>query len=84
MQLYIRDVASSLMRPAKVLKGSQKVDIKAGETKTVSFELSTAELSFYDPVKKPQRVAELGEFEVLIGGSSRDIRTRACFSLKNS
>ena len=82
VQLYIHDVASSLVRPYKELKGFQKVHLEAGETKMVDFELSADALSFYDPEKK-QWVAEAGEFEVLIGASSRDIKASALFILND-
>lgn len=81
VQLYVHDVESSLVRPAKELKGFNKIDLKPGETKTVGFALDKKELSFYDPDLR-QWVAEPGEFEVLIGSSSRDIRARASFSLR--
>ncbi len=82
VQLYIRDVDSSLVRPVKELKGFQKVYLDVGETKTVYFDLGMDALSFYEPDGK-QWVAEAGDFEVLIGGSSRDIRARACFRLND-
>jgi len=82
VQLYIRDMESSLERPAKELKGLQKISLDAGEVKTVQFYITTDALSFYDPSKK-RWVAEAGEFEVLIGSSSRDIRSRAIFTLND-
>jgi beta-glucosidase len=81
IQLYIHDVDSSLARPPKELKGFRKVFLKPGETKKVSFTLDKRSLSFYDPDKK-QWMAEPGEFEVLVGSSSRDIRSTASFQLK--
>ncbi len=83
VQLYVKDVESSLMRPEKELKGFQKVALKAGETKTVDFRLDQAALSFYDPKQKGW-AAEAGEFEILVGSSSQDIRATATFSLKSS
>jgi beta-glucosidase len=80
VQLYVRDVESSLVRPEKELKAFEKVALKPGETKTVGFTLGEDALSFYDPSRK-QWVAEAGEFKVLIGSSSRDIRARGSFSL---
>jgi beta-glucosidase len=80
VQLYVWDVASSLIRPPKELKGFQKINLKPGETKTVEFTLGEEELSFYDPERK-QWVAEPGEFEIMLGSSSRDIRARALFQL---
>ncbi len=80
VQLYIRDVASSSERPFKELKGFQKVALQKGETKTVAFDIEIEDLSFYDPVKK-RWIAEAGEFEVMVGSSSRDIRQHARFTL---
>ncbi len=81
VQLYINDIESGLVRPAKELKGFAKVDLTPGETKTASFVLDRRDLSFYDPDQK-QWVAEPGEFEVLVGSSSRDIRASASFTLR--
>ena len=80
VQLYICDVASSLERPIKELKGFQKVALKEGETKTVAFDIKIEDLSFYYHQKK-KWVAESGEFEVMVGSSSRDIRQHARFTL---
>ena len=80
VQLYIHDVASSLERPLKELKGFQKVALKEGETKSVVFKIGIEDLSFYDSMKKLW-TAEAGEFEVMVGSSSRDIRQHARFTL---
>lgn len=79
VQLYIRDVASSLMRPEKELKAFAKVALEPGETKTVTFTLDWEALSFYDPARK-QWVVEPGEFKVLVGSSSRDIHLTGHFT----
>lgn len=71
VQLYIRDCYSSVVRPLKELKGFQKVFLNPGETKTVSFEIHENDLMFYNLEMK--RVAEPGDFEIMIGNSSRDI-----------
>ena len=81
MQLYISDLKSSLPRPLKELKGFDKVYLKAGESKDVSITIDKSALSFFDPVKHDW-VAEPGEFEVLVGSSSSDIRTKTKFTLK--
>ncbi len=81
IQLYVRDLASSLPRPFKELKGFKKVALAAGESKTVILELDERALSFYDPYQS-RWVAEPGDFEVLIGSSSNDIRARADFRLE--
>ncbi len=81
IQLYVSDAKSSLPRPPKELKGFAKVDLKPGEAGTVTFSLDERALAFYDPHRK-KWVAEPGEFELLVGSSSRDIRLRAKFELK--
>ena len=73
VQLYIHDVVSTSTRPVKELRGFQKVDIKAGESKTVTFELSTEDLKYYD--HELQYVCEPGDFEIMIGPNSRDVNT---------
>ena len=80
VQLYVRDVQSSLTRPPKELKGFAKLDLKPGESQTVTFTLDERALSFYDPYRK-RWVAEPGEFEILAGASSRDIRLSGKFTL---
>jgi beta-glucosidase len=80
VQLYVSDKASSLPRPPKELKDFKKINLKPGEQKTVVFELNQRAFSFYDPARKLW-VAEPGEFEMLIGSSSRDIRQKALFTM---
>ena len=72
VQLYIRDVVGSITRPVKELKGFQKIDLKAGESKTVSFKITTDDLKFYNGDLKYDW--EPGQFIVMIGGNSRDVR----------
>lgn len=79
VQLYIRDLVGSITRPVKELKGFQKVSLKAGESKTISFNISENDLKFYNSDLK--FVAEPGDFQVFIGTNSRDVKT-AFFSLK--
>ena len=69
------------MRPEKELKGFAKVELAAGETKSVKFEIEKEALSFFDD-KQHCWVAEPGEFEALIGAASDDIRTSVSFTLK--
>ncbi|MBC7248812.1 MAG: glycoside hydrolase family 3 C-terminal domain-containing protein [Anaerolineae bacterium] len=83
VQLYVRDVAASLMRPEKELKGFAKVFLEPGETKTVTLTLNRESLAYYDDLAQ-QWVAEAGEFEVLVGSSSRDIHASARFTLKTT
>ncbi|UOB17143.1 beta-glucosidase BglX [Abyssalbus ytuae] len=68
VQLYIRDMEGSVTRPVKELKGFQKVEIKKGETKTVTFELTPQDLKFYN--SQLDFVVEPGEFQVFVGGNS--------------
>lgn len=79
VQLYIRDEEASVPRPDKELKGFQKLFLKAGQTGQVEFRITSAELSFYD-VGTMSWKAEKGDFEVLLGSSSRDIRLSAVFT----
>ncbi|MBR2115545.1 MAG: glycoside hydrolase family 3 C-terminal domain-containing protein [Alistipes sp.] len=81
VQLYIADKEASVMRPEKELKGFAKVELAAGETKSVKFEIEKEALSFFDD-KQHCWVAEPGEFEALIGAASDDIRTSVIFTLK--
>ncbi|NVO31712.1 beta-glucosidase BglX [Hymenobacter lapidiphilus] len=74
-QLYLRDLVGSISRPVKELKGFQKVMLKKGETRTLTFRLNPADLSFYNT--DLQFVAEPGDFEVMVGGNSRDVQTAA-------
>ncbi|MBL0199834.1 MAG: beta-glucosidase BglX [Chitinophagaceae bacterium] len=72
VQLYIRDVVGSVTRPVKELKGFQKIAIKAGETKTVSFSISPNDLKFYNYDLKYDW--EAGDFEIMIGTNSKDVK----------
>jgi beta-glucosidase len=72
VQLYIRDVVGSVTRPVKELKGFQKIMLKAGETKTVSFSISPDDLKFYNYDLKYDW--EAGDFDIMIGGNSRDVK----------
>jgi len=81
VQLYVRDLESNLMRPEKELKAFAKVSLEPGQTKTVTLALNRESLACYDDGEQ-QWVAEAGEFEVLIGRSSRDIRASARFTLQ--
>ena len=72
VQLYIHDIYATSTRPVKELKGFQKVDIKAGETKTVEFTLTAEDLSYYN--HDLQWVCESGDFEIMVGPNSRDTK----------
>jgi beta-glucosidase len=79
VQLYLRDLVGSIARPVKDLKDFKKVALKVGESKTIEFTIDIEKLSFYN--QKLQWVAEPGDFEVMIGASSRDIRLKDNFEL---
>ena len=81
VQVYLRDVQSHLMRPEKELRAFDKVALEPDETRTITFTLDEEALSYYDPALK-RWVAEAGEFQVLVGSSSRDIRLAASFNFK--
>ena len=70
MQMYIRDKISSVTRPVKELRGFKKVSLKPKETKTVSLEIKPEQLAFHNIDMK--FVVEPGEFEIMVGNSSRD------------
>ncbi len=79
-QVYVRDVESSLPRPFKELKGFRKVQLKPGEKQTVSISLTRNAFAFYDPGRRGW-LAEKGDFRIMVGGSSRDIRLEGNFRL---
>ena len=79
VQLYIHDVYASVSRPVKELKGFSRVTIEPGQIRTVSFKLTNKELSLWDINMK--FVVEPGDFEIMIGSSSNDIRAKGKFSV---
>ncbi len=78
VQLYIRDLVGSVTRPVRELKGFQKISLKKGETKNVSFEISSDDLKFYTLDMKYE--AEAGQFNVFVGGNS-DTNNKVSFEL---
>lgn len=78
VQLYIRDIAGSVVRPVKELKGFQKIFLKKGESKEIKFPVGVDDLRFYND--KLQFIFEPGEFKIFIGGNSRDVK-EAAFTL---
>jgi beta-glucosidase len=70
VQMYIRDLVSSVTRPIRELKGFQKISLEPGETRTVEFEITADSLAFFDVNMK--YVVEPGDFEIMVGTSSRD------------
>ena len=73
VQLYIHDLVGSITRPVRELKGFEKIFLRAGESKTVSFKITPELLRFYD--YDLNHVAESGEFDIFIGGSSQAKKT---------
>ncbi len=71
VQLYIRDITASIIRPVKELKAFRKVSLKAGETKELSFTLTGKDLSFYDADGNAK--LEAGAFKIFVGSSSKDV-----------
>ncbi|RSK33211.1 beta-glucosidase BglX [Hymenobacter metallilatus] len=74
-QLYIRDLVGSISRPVQELKGFQKIMLKKGESRMLTFRLTPEDLKFYNA--DLQFVAEPGDFQVLVGGNSRDVQMAA-------
>ncbi|MDE5814931.1 MAG: glycoside hydrolase family 3 C-terminal domain-containing protein [Alistipes sp.] len=81
VQLYIRDVKSSLPRPVKELKAFRKVTLQPGETQEVVFDIDCEALCFFDDARH-EWVAEPGRFEALVAASAADIRGKVVFELK--
>ena len=80
IQLYLRDVEASVDREVKSLKGFKRVSLNSGESKTVTFKLNKSDFSFYSE-KENRWIAEPGQFKILVGSSSRDIRLVREFQL---
>jgi beta-glucosidase len=79
VQLYLRDKVGSITRPVKELKGFRKVTLQPGDSQTISFDITENDLKFYD--YNLNFIAEPGEFDVFIGGNSRDVE-KASFTYK--
>lgn len=79
VQFYVRDLVGSVTRPVKELKGFEKITLQPGESKEVTFSLSTKDLSFYK--RDMSFGVEPGKFQVFVGGNSRDVK-QAEFVLK--
>ena len=78
VQLYMGDPVSSVQRPLKELKGFEKVYLEPGQKRTVTFTLTGEDLSFWDEGTR-RWASEAGEFDILVGSSSRDIRLQGVF-----
>ena len=83
VQVYVGDVASSVDRPIRELKAFAKVELAAGESAVVNFELRARDLSFFSPVHH-RWVLEGGEFEISVGGSSRDLPLTATVTVHSA
>jgi beta-glucosidase len=83
VQLYIRDVSSIVIRPEKELKGFDKVELVPGETKTVSFELGKRAFAYWNAEIHDWHV-ETGEFELLIGSSSKNIECSTTINVEST
>ena len=79
VQLYIRDMVASIAQAPILLKAFERVELKKGESKTVTFNLGKRELSMYNA--QLEEVVELGDFKVMIGAASDDIRLEGKFTL---
>ena len=79
VQLYLKDKFGSVVRPVLELRDFQKVKLNAGESKTIEFTIDKEKLSFYN--NKLEWTAEPGDFEVMIGASSADLKLKADFEL---
>ena len=79
VQLYLRDKVGSVVRPILELKDFQKIKLEVGETKTIKFLIDNTKLSFYND--KLQFKSEPGDFDIMIGSSSADIRLKNSFAL---
>jgi beta-glucosidase len=79
VQLYIRDRVGSVVRPIMELKDFQKIKLNAGETQSIKFIIDNQKLSFYND--KLEYKSEPGDFDLMIGASSSDIRLRDTFEL---
>ena len=83
VQVYVHDKKSGLVRPPKELKGFAKIELQPGETKIVTIALEFRSFAYYNPAYK-QWITEDGEFDILIGSSSADIRFTETVTLESS
>ncbi|MFT3982081.1 MAG: beta-glucosidase BglX [Ferruginibacter sp.] len=72
VQLYIRDMVASRVRPVKELRGFQKISLGAGESRELTFTIKPDDLTFYNADMK--RISEPGDFKIFVGGNSRDVK----------
>jgi beta-glucosidase len=83
VQVYVHDKKSTLIRPQKELKGFTKVALDPGQTKTVSIQLDFSSFAYYHP-DHDRWITESGEFEILVGSSSRNIQSKLELSLEST
>jgi len=81
VQLYVQDLECSVKRPARELRGFARIGLQPGEQKTVAFPLPAEKLAFYDE-RTHGFLVEPGAFEVMVGGSSEDIRLKGTFEVR--
>jgi len=79
-QLYIHDVLATVARPVTQLAGFQRLRLAPGESRTLTIPLSTDQLRMLD--RDMRWVVEPGEFRIMVGGSSRDIRLRGALTVR--
>lgn len=82
VQLYVNDVVSSVITPLKLLKGFERISLKSGEKKTVKFALDFDSFKLLD--KKYEWVVEDGDFEIMVGASSEDIRLKDTITIETN
>ena len=80
VQLYVKDVESSVIQPIKKLRAFKRISLDSGETKNVSFGLKSEDFSYWDENKKDWSIEE-GEFEIMIGSSSEEIKLKMSLSI---
>lgn len=80
VQLYVHDLVASVARPVKELKGFRRISLQPHEAREVTFEIPVEQLGFYDA--EMQYTVEPGEFEIMVGSSSEDIRLRGRLEIK--
>ena len=82
VQLYVNDVVSSVVTPLKLLQGFERISLKAGEEKQVEFRLGFNSFRLLD--KDYEWVVEDGDFEIMVGAASNDIRLKETVSITNN
>ena len=82
MQLYIRDKFCSITRPIKELKDFTLLELKSNESKKAIFTITSEKLAFISEGKEYNKTLETGEFDILIGSSSSDIKAKTTITLK--